>query len=136
MNFQVVSLRDSLAAAHNFTPVKIDSNGVAKWADKIAGIPIGFPILTMSVKEPAPKGAPLYKVTLKLALPQLEQSSPSTATGYQPAPALAYSHYATLEFVCPSRGTPANRKDMLTYVQDLLASAVAYDAIVDLNSAT
>lgn len=107
---------------HTFSPVNIDSNGIAKWADRSTGIPIGFPALTFMLKNPS-KGSKSYKVSAKVVLPVLEVTSPSTMTGIQPAPTLAYNLLATIEFVLPERSTLQQRKDLLAYVKNALANA-------------
>lgn len=48
--------------AHTFSPVSIDAAGIAKWVDRVGGISIGFPTVTLSVREPS-KSSRAYKVT-------------------------------------------------------------------------
>lgn len=97
--------------------------GVAKWVDKSGGIPVGYPTVTMSVREPT-KASRVYKVTVKLDLPTLEQTSPSTATGIQPAPTKAYSLQCIMEFLLPERSTLAERKVLLRNVASMFHSLI------------
>lgn len=109
---------------HTFSPVNIDAGGVARWADRSGGISIGFPTLTAALKNPSAKGSRSYRYTLKVTVPTLEVTAPSTATGIQPAPVVAYNHLCNIEFVLPERGTLAQRNDILAYVKNVLANAV------------
>lgn len=125
-----ITLADGAATPvnHTFAPVNIDQAAVAKWADRSTGISVGFPSLTFSIKNPT-KGSPSYKVTAKVVLPVLEQTSPSTSTGIQPAPTLAYNLLANVDFVLPERSTMAQRTDVLAYLKNYLATTVVGDAV-------
>lgn len=136
--FASVSLYDGQTpdpTAHTFTPVRIDRNGVALFADKSQGIPLGFPQMTLLVRPPVKNsGSSIYKVSLKVMTPVLEVTSPSTTTGIQPAPTKAYDLMATVEFNLPERSTVAQRKDVLAYVRNMLGSAFITAAVHDLDS--
>lgn len=113
--------------AHTFAPVTINSAGVASWADRSGGISIGFPQLTYSLKNPT-TGSRSYKLTAKVVLPVLEQTSPSTATGIQPAPVVGYNLLANIELVLPERSTLADRNDLIAFVRNYLANAAVITA--------
>lgn len=119
----VVNDGKATPVAHTFAPVTIDSAGVAKWADRSGGISVGFPTISYSLKSPT-QGSKSYKMVAKVTLPVLEQTSPSTATGIQPAPTVAYSLLANFELVLPERSTLADRKDLFAFVKNALANAV------------
>lgn len=119
-------------ANHTFNPVTIDS-GVAKWADRASGIALGFPTVTFSMRNPS-KGSRAYKVSAKVVTPILEVTSPSTSTGIQPAPTLAYNLLATVELVFPERSTQAQRKDLIAYLKNYLASSVITSAVNDFEA--
>lgn len=119
---------------HTFSPVKVDSNGVAKWHDKSGGIALGYPIVTLSVREPT-KGSRAFKVQGKVVLPVLEVTSPSTATGIQPAPTKAYDVMCNVEIVLPERASLQERKDAFAYLKNFLANAVFTSAVNDLEGA-
>jgi hypothetical protein len=110
---------------HTFSPVSIDSAGVARWADRSGGIALGFPQLTALTKAPSTaKGASRsYRHSFKVVIPVLEATSPSTATGIQPAPTKAYDLVFNGEFVLPERSTLAQRNDLLAYVKNFIANA-------------
>lgn len=112
---------------HTFSPVNIDSSGIAKWADRSGGIALGYPVVTFSQRPPV-RGSRNYKMIVKVSLPVLEQTSASTATGIQPAPTLSYALSGTMELVMPERSTLAQRNDLLAYVRNMMANATVVTA--------
>lgn len=107
--------------AHTFAPVNIDAAGVAKWADRAGGIALGFPVITALVRPPT-KESRSYKLSAKIIIPVLEVTSPSTATGIQPAPTLAYNLMTTIEMVLPERSSLLDRKHLNAYLKNYLAN--------------
>lgn len=106
-----------------FDPEGFDANGVTRWVDRSGGIALGYPALTLSVRSPN-KASRAYKVTVKLVLPTLEVTSPSTSTGIQPAPTLAYNNMFVGEFMMPERSTVAERTALFNYVASLFATTI------------
>lgn len=133
--FVAITLADGQATPVNrtFTPVKIDVNGVAKYADKSAGIPVGFPLVTLSIREPN-KQSKVYRVVGKVDLPVLEQTSASTATGIQPAPTVAYRLLGNFDFSLPERSTLADRKNIVALVKNLAANVIVSSMAADLDA--
>jgi hypothetical protein len=85
---------------------------------------IGAETLTVSVRDPIPGAAiPTYKVAMKLRLPVLNVTAPTTTTGIQPQPSVAYSLEANLEFLIPAAADQQAREDMEAMVIDLLTNA-------------
>lgn len=119
--------------AHTFSPVNIDALGIAKWADRVDGIAIGYPTVSLLMRQPN-KVTRNYKLSLKVICPTLEVTSPSTGTGIQPAPTKAYDTFATVEIVLPERSTKQQRKDMLAFLKNSLANAVITAAVEDFES--
>ncbi len=119
---------------HTFSPVNIDALGIAKWTDRIGGISIGFPTITLSMREPS-KSSRNYKVIRKIVFPVLEVTSPSTATGIQPAPTKAYELTNNSEWILPERCTPQDRSDLLAFAKNFDASAVFVDCIKSFETA-
>lgn len=119
-----------------FDPEGFILPGVARWVDRAIdatynplGVAIGYPAITLAVRRPT-KVSRLYRVTCKMALPTLEQTSPSTATGIQPAPTLAYTLQCVMEFMLPERSTAAERARLFSYVRSLFATTIqANDAV-------
>jgi hypothetical protein len=115
-------------ANHTFSPVKVDAAGVAKWVDRSGGIALGYPTITLSMREPS-KSSRNYRVTRKIVIPVLEVTSPSTATGIQPAPTLAYNMIQSTEWVLPERSTLAQRNDLIAYAKNFDATAVLTESV-------
>jgi hypothetical protein len=105
------------------SPEGISPQGVASWVDRVGGIAIGYPRLTMSVRPPT-KASRIYKVTAKLVLPTLEQTSPSTSTGIQPAPTKAYDCACVMEFFLPERSTLAERQKLFSEMASLFVRTI------------
>lgn len=125
--------------AHTFTPLSIDANGVATFIDRAGGIPLGFGRLDLSLRQPPDaktgqnSSGRVYKATLRLFVPTLEQTSASTSTGIQPAPTKAFDHVANVQFFLPERGTTQNRKDLLAFVTNALQSGAVKTVLTDLE---
>lgn len=101
--------------------------GVQSWSYKGGGIALGYPTVSLLCRSPI-KGSRLNKVTAKVVLPVLEQTSASTASGIQPAPTLAYSLQANLEFILPERASATEKNALLSMVSCLFAREVADSA--------
>lgn len=123
----------AVPVSHTFAPVNIDAAGLAKWADRSGGIALGFPVISELVRIPN-KDSRSYKVTAKVVVPTLEVTSPSTATGIQPAPTLAYNLIGTIEFVLPERSSLAERKNLNAYMKNFLANVNWTNAIESFES--
>lgn len=115
---------------HTFSPQPDVMSNQARWVDRVGGIALGYPMVTMTMRNPN-KATRNYKVTVRVVTPVLEVTSPSTASGIQPAPTLAYNLVADMNFVLPERSTLSQRKDMFAYAKNLLANTVLTNAIHD-----
>jgi hypothetical protein len=102
------------------------------YQNRASGIMAGYDTLTAQTKLPG-NGSRATVVSLKLVTPILEQTSPSTATGIQPAPTVAYNCIGKLEFVLTERSTLQNRKDLLTMMRDLIDEAIVTSNVQDLD---
>lgn len=107
-------------------------DGLIRWQDRTQAIFVGQNRLTISQRL-ADKQVRTNKFVFKLETPILEQTSPSTASGIQPAPTVAYTPLATLEFVLPDRMTTQERKDLLAQLRDLVAEAIVTSMVHDLD---
>lgn len=121
--------------AHTFGPAGIDANGVAKFADRSGGIPVGYLTVDISLRSPSPKSLEkMYLVTARTVTPVLEVTSPSTSTGIQPAPTVAYKLIAETKYWMPERSTLQNRKDLRALHKNLLADASMTAVVENLES--
>ncbi len=124
----------STPVSHTFAPDARDTNGVALYADCSPGVAAGFWTLSINRRAPVNNGQQVYKVSAKLRLPTLAVTSPSTGTGIQPAPTVAYAMEAHVEFLIPAQGTLAERKDVLALAKNLLATSTMSSVIENLEA--
>lgn len=134
--FAAIVLADGQATPANrtFSPSKIDGEGIAKWQDRSIGIAVGFPTVTMSLREPT-KTQRNYRLTRKIVYPVLEVTSPSTGTGIQPAPTMAFAITNISEWVIPERSTLAQRNDVIAFAKNFDATTTFLTAIREYESA-
>lgn len=120
--------------AHTYAPAGIDGIN-ARYADRASGIPIGYNTIDLSLRAPSAKSLePMYLATFRVKTPVLEVTSPSTASGIQPAPTVAYTLIGESKFWMPERSSLQNRKDLLAMHKNLLANAVVTSVIENLES--
>lgn len=119
----VLTTSATVAADKTFSPEGFQLPGVARWVDRSGGIAIGYPAFSLSVRAPT-KGSRMYKVMAKLVLPTLEQTSPSTSSGIQPAPTKAYDLTCVMEFMLPERSTLAERTAFFALVHSLFLRTI------------
>lgn len=112
------------AQTGQLSPEGFKQAGVARWVNRSPGIAIGMPWMTLSVRPPT-TASRIYKVTLKVVIPTLEQTSPSTATGIQPAPTKAYDCTSITEFMLPERSTLLERQNIYAYTVGMYFDNIA-----------
>lgn len=117
--------------AHTFNPARVAPELVT-YQDRSAGVVVGFNTLTIGTRY-ASGGNNGQKVTMKLVLPTLAVSAPTTGTGIQPNPTAAYTCLASVEFVLPSACSTQNRKDLLALLKNVLAATVVQQAVENLD---
>lgn len=115
---------------HTFSPVGKNDAGVVKWVDRVGGIAIGYPAITLAVREPT-KTRRSFQVTRRVVLPVLEVTSPSTGTGIQPAPTKAYDLVVDTTYSLPERSSKLERQHLLAYAKNFDASAAMQAAVAD-----
>ena len=131
-----VTINDGAAtpAAHTFAPVGIQGI-VASYADRSGGIPVGYPTLDVSLRSPSGQSREkMYLATVRIKTPILDVTSPSTATGIQPAPSVGYTPIAELKFWLPERSTLQNRKDLRAFAKNIMADAVVTAVVETLEN--
>jgi hypothetical protein len=122
----------STPVARVFKPARRIGETVLEYQNRAGGIAAGNDKLYIEYRAPS-RQLKSTKVSFKLVIPTLEQTSASTSTGIQPAPQKAYEHLVKLEFTCPERGTTQERKNALYMARDLIDEALAADAVIDLD---
>lgn len=88
--------------------------GIAKWVNRASGVAIGYPMIQQTLRVPN-KDTPNYRLDLKVILPTLEVTTPSSGSGYVSAPALAFNNIVNVNVALNSRSTLDQRKDLLAY---------------------
>lgn len=126
-----ISLLDGQATpvAKIFTPSR-NTLDRAMWSDKSSGRFIGLPAIEITSRTPI-KGSPLYKVGVQIVLPTLETITNANAQGYAAPPALAYETKFVGSFICPSRCSQQERKDIAAFASNLFKDAQFIAALVD-----
>jgi hypothetical protein len=127
-----ISLTDAAATplVRVFSPTRKKDGELFTYHNRSSGIVVGFDAFSIQTRQ-ADKTTKATKVTLKLVTPILEQTSPSTTTGIQPAPTVAYNLLASVELVLPDRSSLQNRKDLLAMIRDALSETVVTQAVHD-----
>lgn len=136
----VITINDSVPAAHTFNPSQDNIKGVAYFYDRAVGIAAGYGVITVKLTEPpsllskslASMGNRLYKFEVRVMVPVLETVSNNSA-GYTPAPRPAYVVQSKVEFWIPERATLLQRKDILAYTKNFLANAAVTNGVENLE---
>lgn len=115
---------------HTFNPVATSPEAV--YRESLAGIAlVGQGLVSMVNKSGS--NAALQRIRIKLALPALETATGQNAAGYTAAPKVAYENLVVVDFVLPTRGTAAQRKDLRVLLSNLLKDAQVIDIVENLN---
>lgn len=122
--FTALTINDGQAtpAAHTFAQKTLIGTE-ATYVDRSGGITVGFPTVTVNSMPPT-KTSRLQKVRCKVVLPVLEVVNASTYNGITPAPTKAFDLTFDGMFFLPERCTLPQRKDILAYTKNLIASAL------------
>lgn len=128
----LVTDAETTPVEHQFVP----NNGQTKDEpsvsfNKIGGIYAGFEKLTTLVRRSNTGKA--TKVSLQVVCPTLAQTSPSTGSGIQPQPTVAYNRLAKVEFTFPDACTLQERKNIRAMVTSLLTQEAILSAIDDMS---
>jgi hypothetical protein len=105
-----------------FDPEGFVAPGVSRWVDRSAGVAVGYPWFTLSVRPPT-KASRVYRVTAKLGLPTLDTVG-NAYNGITPGPSKAYEVMAVMEFLLPERSTAAERAALLSHTRSLFATTI------------
>jgi len=124
-----ITINDGAATpvAKTFSPVMIDGNGVAEYADVSSGVAIGFPTIKISSRRTTEN----VRVKANISVPVLEALG-TADSGLTPPPTVAYVARGHMEFILPLRSDLATREHVLAFVQNLSADAVVSALVEDL----
>lgn len=130
-----ITINDGAATpvAHTFTPIGKDDKGVL-WFEQTNPVPaspleakrIGY----RQYRSTSGGTNGVSKMVLTVALPTLETLGNNSA-GFTPPPTLAYRNAVRIEFDLPERGTKQQRKDLRTFVYNLLGAGTLPTGAID-----
>lgn len=122
-----LSLADGAASpvTRTFSPIGV-KNAVAKWQDKSGGVSLGFPTITVSLREPT-KVSRTNKVTAKVVFPTLDTTLPTAIKK-------AHECLINIDVVLPENASPLDRAHVLAFGKNFIASAVFTDMVKDLTN--
>lgn len=123
---------ESSPVARVFSPAEIGPVN-AVFENVASGVVAGFDRLVVTTRRSSIKNQN-HKVRVSLVCPVLEVTSPSTSTGIQPAPTIAYSVSSVFEQVSPARSTKQNRKNNRVLMSNFLINPFAVPLIDDCQS--
>jgi len=113
---------------HSYYPTGQTKDGVISWVDRTQAIAAGQNALSVLQRAPT-RQSRAYKMSWKLETPILAQTSPSTSTGIQPSPTVAYSLLGTVDIVLPEASSAQERKDLLAQLRDLIDEAIVTNQV-------
>lgn len=113
--------------AHTFSPTSVTTE-VVTYHDRVGGIVLGYPELTLGQKMPNGNGS--IKQTFRISVPTLETVTGSTGEGFAPKPTLAYKERAFVEVYHDPRSSLQERKNVNAYLKNGLANA-AWTSLVE-----
>jgi len=103
---------------------------LSAWEDRTSGFVVGYNRISILGRYPD-KNNRSTKVSIKISAPILETVSNNTVSGIAPAPTVAYTPMAMIEFICPERSSLQSRKDLLAFVRNTLTQAFVTSAVQD-----
>jgi hypothetical protein len=124
----VINDGQATPVAHTFNPVRSSPDAFYREALSTINI-LGQGTVSMRLSS----DGTLNRVKMSLALPSLETATGANSQGYTAAPKVAYTNTVNFEFILPSRGTAAQRKDLRVLASNLLLNAQIIDALENLN---
>lgn len=119
----VINDGQTTPVAVTFTPTYKDPQGVYWFRDLLETNPLLSRKISVSIKLPTRgQKEPLFKVVLRVLVPTPDITAPTTGTGIQPAPSVAYTSMGELTFMLPQRSTLQNRRDVEAFFRNGLAN--------------
>lgn len=124
-----ISVPDGAATpvVHVFQPQEVGLN-TAVYHDRSVDQEIGRRSIEFSKVEPKSPGG-VTKVSFRLSYPILEVSAPTSSSGYQPAPKVAYTITGIATFYVPKRALTQERKDLWAMFYNLAAAGTVQSAV-------
>lgn len=131
---------------HVFVWAGVDPQGVSHWIDRSSSEPIGYWRISMSSRAPrrpsrgnrsrvgvADSATGVFRNTITLSEPVLENVTNSTVSGIAPAPTVSYIPRMELVSLSPERGSALSRGNMVKMFANLLLNAQANALLENLD---
>jgi len=113
----------TIASDSTFSPIGQVQPGVNRWVDRQGGIPIAYPSVDFSLRQPI-NGSRMYKIMQRVRFPVLEVTSGGTGSGYVALPKVAYTLQETREILIPEAALLADRRIFWSLCQSVAADTV------------
>lgn len=125
-----IAIADGAATpvTHTFSPRAID-NRIATFQEVINGVPIGYPKITVSSREPV-QGSNVYRVVYKLQLPKIVTAVDASG---RTVTSVSYSNTAEITLLVAQASTKQERTDLRVLVSNLLKAASTISVVDDLE---
>lgn len=117
-----ITVNDSSAVAHSFTPDGI-TNNLAALSEK-TGVPVGNPSMAVSLRGPV-KGSTVYKIRITIVVPQT-----ATVDGVDK---VTHSAQAHVDLLVSDVSSETEREDLVAFVINALGHADINSVITDLS---
>lgn len=125
---------------HTFVPLGPDKDGVFWFEDQSAANTLGYWRISVDIKRPksstvagTSSAGRTNRVRLGLHEPILANVTNNTVTGVEPAPTLAYTSRAFIEFVMPEANTLQDRKDLRKMAGNLVSDSLIVNVVEGLQ---
>lgn len=126
-----ISISDaaSTPVSHTFSPIGIDTAGVALFKERVSGVPIGYPTLTVSMRDPV-QNSPVYRGVLKLQMPHVVTTTDASG---KVVTSVDYTCVANLDFQFPVKSSLQDRKNVVKLIANALGDANIQKVLQDLE---
>lgn len=118
----------STPVTHTFSPRGIDGR-VASFQEVISGVPIGYPKITVSSREPV-NGGSVYKVTYKLQVPKVITTTDASG---KTVTSVNYTNSGEITLLVAQASEKQERKNLRVLLANLLLSASTASVVDDLE---
>lgn len=112
-----------------YGPNRVDSNNVAHWAERSAGVAAGYSPLSLSITEP--RGTKPGRVGFRLEVPVVATSDTTCSCTGAVLRRIAFTGYADMD----GSSTDAEKTDVLARVTAFMATTAFQNAFLHYQSA-
>lgn len=124
----VIADAASTPVNHTFSPIGI-AGDLATFKERISGVPVGYPVLTVSMRDPV-QGSPVYRAVVKLMLPTVVTT---TDVSGKTVTSVDHTCVGNMDFQFPVKSTLQNRKDLVKLMANALGNTSIQAVLQDLE---